>query len=315
MGFVWHIAKREVEPPRERAEEYRREVEEWMEKDTHTLGSVQKIYGKLLHASLVVPSGRERLTELERTLALGHKNPFQPRHPPKPTRRHLQWWLERLSRPSISRSIAVPCELVDAHAYSDARTGFGIGIVIGRQWRAWKLRPGWKTRDGEKDIGWAEAVGFYFLAVALTRYVQRGTHSRLYGDNEGVVDAWRNFRSRNGAVNKVFELLHDHLERDGFVDCIHPVWIPTKDNPADEPSGGIFPPTSGLLPSIQIPSLLTPFIVDTNDGSPGGASRAKTTSSSAWEPVDSSGEEEGEYDTPSVNSELDYLNDAIHTLD
>ncbi|KAJ3505465.1 hypothetical protein NMY22_g17578 [Coprinellus aureogranulatus] len=194
--------------------------------------------------------------------------------------------------------------------YSDASTGVGVGIVIGHKWRAWTLRSGWRTRDGVKDIGWAEAVGFYFLIVALTQLVARGTHLRLHGDNEGVVDAWRNFRSRNAATNKVFELIHDHLERYGFIDCIHPVWVPSKDNPADEPSRGVFPPTADLLPPIPIPSGLIPFIVDAVDSSCRGAG-GEAPNVGAGESGYSSDEEEDNYTPPDPSSELDFLNNAI----
>jgi len=38
----------------------------------------------------------------------------------------------------------------------DASTDWGIGMVIGSQWVAWKLVHGWKL-DG-RDIGWAESI-------------------------------------------------------------------------------------------------------------------------------------------------------------
>lgn len=311
MGFVWHLAEREVELPREKADKYAGAIRDWTQHETHTLDSIQKLYGKLLHAALVIPAGRARLTGLERALALGYPRPFLPRHPPKSVPSDLRWWLERLQRPSIRRSIFVPQQLIDLGAFSDASTGVGIGIVVGGEWRAWKLKAGWKTRGGSKDIGWAEAVGFLLLVIAVTRVVPRGTHIRLYGDNKGVVDAWRSFRSRNSAVNNIFKLVHDYIELHGFEGCIHPTWVPSDDNPADAPSRGVYPPTSCLLPPIPFPHCLTPFITDPHSSElPVGpaAQPPALDESGEW-----SLEEEAEYDPPSASRELAYIDDAIRT--
>ena len=44
---------------------------------------------------------------------------------------------------------------------------WGIGIVIGDHWAAWKLSEGWKK--GDRDIGWAEAIT---LELAMLWLVQ-----------------------------------------------------------------------------------------------------------------------------------------------
>jgi hypothetical protein len=81
-----------------------------------------------------------------------------------------------------------PGELVDCGAFSDASSGVGITIVVGQRWRAWRLLPGWRSQDGEKDIQWAEAVGFELLVLALTRNAPAGSHFKVFGDNRGVVE-------------------------------------------------------------------------------------------------------------------------------
>lgn len=262
FGFSWDVEEKTVSLPREKAAKYLGAIREWERRDRHTLEDIQQLYGKLLHASLVVPAGRARLLGLERALGLAYRRPFASLFPPRLVRPDLEWWAGRLSGPTLSRSIVIPQSLVDVNAYSDASTGTGIGVIIGEQWRAWRLLPGWRERDGEKDIGWAEAVGFYLLVAAVVERVPGGSHLRVYGDNEGVVKGWRNHRSRNTATNAVFKLLHDLLEERGFVGCIFAEYVPTDLNPADGPSRGIFPGDHLLLPPVVIPPSLVPFIVD-----------------------------------------------------
>ncbi len=50
---------------------------------THTLKDVQKLYGKLLHASLMAQEGRAYLTGLECMLSIFHDAPFKPHTPPR----------------------------------------------------------------------------------------------------------------------------------------------------------------------------------------------------------------------------------------
>ena len=47
------------------------------------------------------------------------------------------------------------------NTYSNASSGFGIGIMIGDKWYAWCLLPGWKANGC--DIGYAKAIGFKLL--------------------------------------------------------------------------------------------------------------------------------------------------------
>jgi hypothetical protein len=43
---------------------------------------------------------------------------------------------------------------------------------------------------------------------------------------------------------------------------VHSRYVASKLNPADDPSRGIYPPLTFLLPSIQIPIELQPFLID-----------------------------------------------------
>ncbi|GBE82477.1 hypothetical protein SCP_0408610 [Sparassis crispa] len=257
-GFSWDLETRTVAIPPAKAAKYRTAIEDWSRSRTHSLLDVQKLYGKLLHASLVATVGRAYLTNLEAMLGLFSNCPFKLLHPPSGTTADLEWWTRALSQPTLSRPIPGPCELADVHAYSDASSGIGIGVVIGERWRAWHLLPDWK-RD-LRDIGWAEAVGFELLVRLLLTVPSFPRHLKVYGDNKGVVEGWWNGRSRNRQVNLVFQHLHSLLGNAGS--SIHTRYIPSQSNPADAPSRGIYPKSLPLLPAIEIPPELHPFLVN-----------------------------------------------------
>ncbi|KAF5346190.1 hypothetical protein D9756_011123 [Leucocoprinus leucothites] len=170
------------------------------------------------------------------------------------------WWLTQLSSPSpwfTQRNIPGAKPVADFAAYSDASSEIGIAITIGNRWRAWRLIPGWKQNN--RDIGWAEAVRFYFL-VASILLEKENIEFRVYGDNKGVVEGWWNGRSKNRPTNEVFKLIHDlTFTKDSTVlTC----YVPSKENPADKPSRGIYPPTALLLPAVNIPASLQNFVID-----------------------------------------------------
>ena len=105
---------------------------------------MQKQYGKLLHASLVMPAGHAHLTSLEAMLGSFDNCIFLPHTPPYDTLGDLGWWKQQLSQPKISRPILKPQPLVNYNAYSDASSGFGVAITIGSKWHTWQLAAGWK---------------------------------------------------------------------------------------------------------------------------------------------------------------------------
>ena len=181
LGFLWDLRSRVVHLPDEKKTRYLAVIGEWKEKRTHDLIETQRIYGKLLHASLVIPAGRARLTSLEAMLASFNNNPFRPHTPPQSTPDDLEWWQHQLCRPDISIPIPKPQPLTNYKAYSDASSGFSVAITIGPRWRAWRLVDGWKSRG--RDIQWAEAVSFELLAITICALSNQGDSILLYGDN------------------------------------------------------------------------------------------------------------------------------------
>ena len=258
---MWNLTHCTVTVPDRKKRKYMAAIQDWERKPTHALIEVQQLHGKLLHVSLVVPVGRAYLTSLETMLGIFHDRPFIPRTPPTHTADDLKWWKDLLQQPIVSRLIPQPTPLIDLGAYSDASSGVGIAITVGEHWRAWRLVPGWKGEG--RDIGWAEAIGFEFLVKHVMQTTVAGAHIKVYGDNIGVVEGWWTGRSRNRQVNLIFRRIHGLLQQHNGT--VHTRYIPSKENPADPPSRGIYASSRLLLPHIPIPIEVVPHIVDFYD--------------------------------------------------
>lgn len=62
----------------------------------------------------------------------------------------------------------------------------------------------------------------------------------------------------------MFHRIHALLESTGAGASFHLQYVPSADNPADDPSRGIFPPQHLLLPPITLPDDLSHFLLDAN---------------------------------------------------
>jgi hypothetical protein len=191
-------------------------------------------------------------------LGIFQDRPFLPRTPPHDTSKDLKWWKKTLSSQNLSRMIPGCCIAHNFHAYLDASSGHGIRICIDRRWRAWDLLPGWKGDN--RDIGWAESVGFELLVLTILSSCPTGIYFKVFGDNHGVVEGWWSGCSRNKACNEVFKRIH--VAADNARCTVLTRYIPSKANPADGPSHSIYPPICQMLPPVPIPTELHPFITN-----------------------------------------------------
>lgn len=270
LGFDWDLGRKVVSLTAAKREKYRAAIAEWQGSRSHDKREAERLYGKLLHASQVLPAGRAYLTSLEYFICSFRDSPFQHRSPPRRLRGELDWWSQQLaSARSISRRVPGRELYCDLAAFSDASSGVSIGISIRGFWRAWSWVDGWRTLGGEKrDIGWAEAVGFELLVRTLIRFDHHSAF-RVFGDNQGVIEGWANGRSRNFATNTVFRRVHDLLKEHDIDILLR--YVPGSSNPADGPSRGLFPPDRYLLPDIQLPSSLVDLLIPVHSSA--GAAR------------------------------------------
>lgn len=262
IGFTWNLDTRTVSLSQKKIEKYLQAIDHWGTRAAHTQEDVEKLYGKLLHACAAIPMGRAFLTGLECMLKTSADRPFLPRRPDKSVANDLVWWKLMLQLGEVSRPIYPPSPATDPQAFSDASSLIGVAIVIGRHWRAWRLLPGWQTLNGTRDIGWAEAIGFELLIYALAANTGITGRIIVHGDNSGVVEGWWNGRHRNKAANEVFQRVHTFLRSLPHRLEVVTQHVPGQLNPADLPSRGILGPLHLLLPPVNLPEPLRPFLVD-----------------------------------------------------
>ena len=164
ISFIWDLENKTVSLTPAKRLKYSNAIREWLPVSAHTLEQVQKLHRRLSHASLVIPEGSAYLTALQSMLGIFGSNPFMPCRQPRGTVSKLRWWLHTLdSKPPIP--IPLYPRATDHQAFSDASTSYGLAVVIGNKWCAWKLYGRWQ-HDG-RDIGWAESIAFEFLIRIL----------------------------------------------------------------------------------------------------------------------------------------------------
>lgn len=260
MGFEWDLVNKTVMLTHGKCNKYLSAIQEWSKSAKHTLEDIQKLHGRLSHASLVIPEGSAYLTSLQAMLGIFGSSPFMPHTPPQGLPMDLQWWCHALIS---SPPLPIPHHIhsLDFNAFSNASSGFRLAITIGNRWRAWRLHKNWK-RD-KRDIGWAESIAFEMLIQTLLTINSSSTPLTVYGDNLGVIKAWWKGCSHNKPTNGSFQWVHAILVSPP---CrVFAKYIPCKRNTADGPSRGKYPPTKFALPHIPIPSDIAHLIFNFND--------------------------------------------------
>ena len=260
IGFMWDIENKTVALTLAKHTKYIAAIHEWLRTTAHTLEQAQKLHGRLSYASLVIPVGSAYLTSLQSMLGIFGNNPFMPRRQPHGTVDKLNWWLHALSS---KPPIPIPHHplTLDLQAFSNASSSHGLVIVIGSKWRAWRLHQHWNHTG--RDIRWAEGVTFELLVHTLLTLDHSSMPLTVYCDNQGVIDGWKNGRSRNTPTNTAFRQVHALL---ASPPCrVFMKYVPSADNPADGPSQGKYPPAVLLLLQILIPEEISDHILDLND--------------------------------------------------
>ena len=121
-------------------------------------------------------------------------NNFAKHHVPRRVFDDLCWWKTTLLKPALTRSLTTR-RTCDPDIWVDASTDWGIGIVVGGRWVAWKLCLGWKAEG--RDIGWAEAIALELAVLWLEQENYTDAKILIQGDNTGVIGTFIRGRSRN----------------------------------------------------------------------------------------------------------------------
>ncbi len=165
IGFFWDLARRRVSLPDPKRLKFLLRVSSLLRRiDRHEsiqLLDLQIIHGSLVYICFVYVAGSSRLPPISNFMAQFHGNTFIWRLASHSVQKSLKWWQEQLSIPSVFRLLSPLQPLQDLGIYVDTSTDWGISIIIGEKWYAFRLVSGWKTPG--IDIGWLEAVALKLL--------------------------------------------------------------------------------------------------------------------------------------------------------
>ncbi|CDO69281.1 hypothetical protein BN946_scf185042.g183 [Trametes cinnabarina] len=263
LGFAWNISDKTVSLPERKRTKYLTRVEDALDlvaKSAKRMSreTAQKLSGTLSHCTFVYPRGRTYLSGLFAFVA-SFTSEHIPRYPPKSVISDLKWWHDLLQRDSDRRVLVPKGTPQDADVWVDASSTWGIGIVVGKEWDAWRWKgPREAWHKNGRDIGWVEMIA---LEMAVRRLVELGWENAdllVRSDNEGVIKAFKRGRSRNWQVNLAIrrtELLC--MEKNIK---ILPIYVNTKDNRADPVSRGIpGPDITRFWSSFEIPQEVSEF--------------------------------------------------------
>jgi len=109
IGLLWDLPRLTIGLGDAKKAKYLAATVELSSVQMHVLLDIQQLYGKLLHACLVIPTGWAYLTSLEAMLGTSSSCPFMPHHSICHLNDDLAWWTEQLSRPILERAIPQPC--------------------------------------------------------------------------------------------------------------------------------------------------------------------------------------------------------------
>ncbi|GAW08737.1 reverse transcriptase ribonuclease h [Lentinula edodes] len=183
---------------------------------------------------------------------------YDGRYPPNSVLTELSWWYNTLLIPDFYRELRPKGPLMDLGIYVDASTDWGIGILLGDFWMAFRLTDDWKIPG--RDICWLETVAIELLAYILEAKGFHDSHILIHSDNQGTIGAIRKARSPNYWINMSVRRTCSVL---GSL-FIQPKleYIESTLNPADPISRGILGPEKKKLPILfQLPDELNNIIV------------------------------------------------------
>lgn len=240
IGFDWDLASKTVALPTDKLDNIILLINSWLaagakfsESEAHSL------HGKLVHVSCIFRLIRPFLRSIS-TFASSFISPRARLRPPARVLADLPWILRLLHSlpPHVGLCDPTP---IDLGWWGDASTSFGIGLVIGHHWAAWRWAPG--IRVGPRlqfDIGWAEAVAVEMgLRLASHLGLLQGFTNRTFlvrSDNSGIVTVTRKGRSRSATTNTVLKHLYALQASLGV--RLHTTYVTSETNIADALSRG-----------------------------------------------------------------------------
>lgn len=262
IGFEWDVENKTVALPELKREKFQDRISTWL-REARSVGvtrnDTEKLLGSLNHVALIHYTGRSFLPRVQQFLAaFVTESPFVKLHPSHSAISDMETWEYLLLIPRATRSL-LPCPLVDPDIWVDASTNWGVAIVVGHRWRAWKFRPGWKT--DQRGIGWAESVALEFAIYHLAATGHRQVTVKVRSDNTGAIGQYGKGRGRTTPTNECIRRSAEVLLRNNIRLCSE--YVRSAVNRADGPSRGVGLHRDTRLPyTFSTPSALKSLLRD-----------------------------------------------------
>ena len=242
IGFDWNLAERSVSFPEEKLTALQSLLATWLETGVRFSASdAAHLHGKLVHACSIYILIRPFLRSLAR-FAASYKSYRALLHPPSVVVNDLRWTTDLLSRLPNELPLAFPTPF-DIGWFGDASSSFGVGVVVGNFWAAWRWADGFSVGpDHSHDIGWAEAVAVELglhLAIrsnSLTCLPPHTARVLVRSDNAGVTAVVNKGRSRSKLTNDTLQSIYCLLADLGLT--LQAEHVASEDNISDPLSRG-----------------------------------------------------------------------------
>jgi hypothetical protein len=138
------------------------------------------------------------------------------RHVPRPipldVRHDMDYWLKALLAFDWTRLIANP-DPTEIGWVGDASTSFGIGVLIGKRWAQFKVRPGWNEgKLPRRGIAWMETAAIRIGLLMMKKLdIRKGKTIIVWTDNTTSEDVVKSRKSKDFHVNEEWKLIQDIL--------------------------------------------------------------------------------------------------------
>lgn len=237
IGFDWWVDEKAVGFPTEKLSKTLALLDTWLIDGARFSGKeAAALHGKLVHVSTIYPLLRPFLPPIA---SFAGRFSSQRAHlfPTRSVTRSLRRFVSLLPLLPTVLPLRKPLPR-DVNWWGDASTSFGVGVVVGSHWAAWRWAPGVKVGPRQsRDIGWAEAVA---VELGLRMVVKLGLNLPgallVRSDNDGVVTVVNKGRSRNAATNTILQHIYTILAENGM--DLHASYVSTHENISDALSRG-----------------------------------------------------------------------------
>ena len=259
VGFLWNLRDRSVSLPDEKRQMYIAKLDVFCTQAAKgsgvSLKETTSITGVLSHLTFVYTDGRAYLANLTAFIA-AFPSQKGSNLLPQPVKQDLAWWKRTLKDP-FSRSLVPRPAKRGSDVWVDASASWGIGVIIGGQWEAWKLNSGWNT-DG-RDIGWAEMIALELACLCLEVSKISNVDIVVHSDKTGVLGAYFRGRSRNPHTNlSIRRIMHVCTKLNLG---LSPEYVDTERNLADSLSRGTLGHKGKRMCALPtLPTELRPFL-------------------------------------------------------